>query len=600
MSPEQAAGELDQLGPKSDVYSLGATLFCLLTGRAPFTRDDGEDIVQLLQAVRRGDLRPPRHWKPSTDRALEAVCQKAMALAPADRYGSPRALAEDVERWMADEPVSAYPEPRHRRLARWARRHAPLVAGTGALLTTAVVALTSSTWLISREKSRVEAARSALAISNRALADEKDRVEAARKDAESGYDMARDTVDRMFRDIAFGRLVNNPQTNKIRVELADEALTIYRQFAARRPDDPDVKLALARAEGQAADRHRMVGEFDPARNGYIAAIGILKDLCKRYPGKPDYLRRYAYVEDQFGQLFWMNGRHAEAEPHSREAVRIAGELGRLAPNDPIFASLEALTLMDLARWAALTDHHDEAERLRRRAVERARVVAARFVANRAEGLSPGDRYLLPMALSGHGASLLRLGRTTDAEAVFSEVIGVYRADLKAHPGNNDTEYLLADALNDLGKTLTSAPARRGEALAAEDEAIGLMARLIDRFPEVAAYPPIRAEFRAGRGLTRTDAGQFDGARDDLEAAHRFFADQAERSKDIAAPLQQLGRITGDLARLAARQGRLDEARGLYQRAIEAQERALALAPGSAPDKDLLARHRADLKSLSIR
>ena len=127
-----------------------------------------------------------------------------------------------------------------------------------------------------------------------------------------------------------------------------------------------------------------------------------------------------------------------------------------------------------------------------------------------------------------------------------------------------------------------------------------MARLVDRFPEVAAYPPIRAEFRAQRGLTRTDAGQFDGARDDLEAARRFFADQAERSKDSPAPLQQLGRITGDLARLVVRQGRVEEARGLYQRAIEAQERALSLAPGSVEDKDLLARHRADLKSLNAR
>jgi hypothetical protein len=159
----------------------------------------------------------------------------------------------------------------------------------------------------------------------------------------------------------------------------------------------------------------------------------------------------------------MKGRHAEAEPHSREAVRIAGELGRLDPGDPFFASLEAQTLLDLARWAALTGHHDEAEVLRRRAVERARVVAARFAAGAAEGLSPGDRYLLPTTLAGHGASLLRLGRTTDAEAVFREVIGVHRADLKARPGNNDTEDLLADALNDLGKVLTSAPAR-GERL----------------------------------------------------------------------------------------------------------------------------------------
>src|SRR5262249_4119143 len=162
---------------------------------------------------------------------------------------------------------------------------------------------------------------------------EKDRVDAARRDDESGYALARDTVDRMFRDIAFGRLVNNPQTNKTRVELADEALKIYGQFAARRPDDPDVKLALARAEGQAADRHRMVGELDRARGGYVAAIGILKDLCERHPGQPEYLRRYAYVEDQFGQLLSMQGRNAEAEPHAREAVRIAAEVGRLDPGD---------------------------------------------------------------------------------------------------------------------------------------------------------------------------------------------------------------------------------------------------------------------------
>ena len=105
MSPEQAEGDLDRLGPRSDVYSLGATLYCLLTGRPPF---EGGDIGGILRGVQRGDFRPPRAIDPATDRALEAVCLKAMALKPEDRYGSCRALAEDVERWMADEPVSAW------------------------------------------------------------------------------------------------------------------------------------------------------------------------------------------------------------------------------------------------------------------------------------------------------------------------------------------------------------------------------------------------------------------------------------------------------------------------------------------------------------
>ena len=107
MSPEQAAGRLDQLGPASDVYSLGATLYCLLTGQPPLEGDVGE----VLRRAQRGEFPPPRQVNPSVPAALEAVCLKAMAMKPEDRYASPRALADDVERWLADEPVSAYREP---------------------------------------------------------------------------------------------------------------------------------------------------------------------------------------------------------------------------------------------------------------------------------------------------------------------------------------------------------------------------------------------------------------------------------------------------------------------------------------------------------
>ena len=108
MSPEQAAGRLDLLGPASDVYSLGATLYTLLTGRPPFA---GEDLGEVLRKVQRGEFPRPRESSPWLDPALEAICLKAMALKPEDRYASPRALADDLERWLADEPVSAYREP---------------------------------------------------------------------------------------------------------------------------------------------------------------------------------------------------------------------------------------------------------------------------------------------------------------------------------------------------------------------------------------------------------------------------------------------------------------------------------------------------------
>jgi formylglycine-generating enzyme required for sulfatase activity/tRNA A-37 threonylcarbamoyl transferase component Bud32 len=151
MSPEQAAGRLDRLGPASDTYSLGATLYCLLTGQAPFVR---EDVGVVLAKVPKGDFKRPRQVNAGVPPALEAVCLKAMALKPEDRYGSPRELAGEIERFLADEPVSAYREPFKVRVGRWARRHPAVVAGSTALVFTMLLAVTIGGLLLGQEQTK--------------------------------------------------------------------------------------------------------------------------------------------------------------------------------------------------------------------------------------------------------------------------------------------------------------------------------------------------------------------------------------------------------------------------------------------------------------
>jgi hypothetical protein len=156
MSPEQAAGDERAIGPASDIYNLGATLYQLLTGRPAFPKASTPSVV--LDAVQRADFAPPRQVCPTVPAALQAVCLKAMAREPGDRYASARALSEDLERWLADEPVAAYREPMGERLARVFRKHrlAVLVGTLGLVaITLAALVATLLVYRASREETRL-------------------------------------------------------------------------------------------------------------------------------------------------------------------------------------------------------------------------------------------------------------------------------------------------------------------------------------------------------------------------------------------------------------------------------------------------------------
>ncbi|WP_165226476.1 serine/threonine-protein kinase [Aquisphaera insulae] len=138
MSPEQAEGRLEEIGPASDIYGLGATLYFVLTGSPPFSGASREEV---LARVKAGDFTPPRRLQPRLPAPLEAVVLRAMAFRPQDRYPTARALGEDLDRWLADEPVSAFREPIAARIRRWGRRHRLAVSVTAAASAVAALAL---------------------------------------------------------------------------------------------------------------------------------------------------------------------------------------------------------------------------------------------------------------------------------------------------------------------------------------------------------------------------------------------------------------------------------------------------------------------------
>ncbi|MBX3433090.1 MAG: protein kinase [Pirellulales bacterium] len=151
MSPEQAAGRLNDLGPQSDVYSLGATLFHLLTGDVP--HDASDDIGVLMAQIDRGSFRSPRERERWIPKQLSAICMKALDPLPERRYASAGAMGEDLQRWLSDEPVLAYEDSLAERAFRWMRNHRTLVISAVAAQGVAAAAIVAGSILWSRVQS---------------------------------------------------------------------------------------------------------------------------------------------------------------------------------------------------------------------------------------------------------------------------------------------------------------------------------------------------------------------------------------------------------------------------------------------------------------
>ena len=162
MAPEQAEGQTKQATTAVDIYSLGAILYALLTGRPPFV---GSNPLEVLVQVREREPASPQSLNPKLDRDLAVICLKCLEKDPARRYGSAEALVEDLERWLRCEPVLARPTSQWETARKWVRRKpaiATLAASVALLLMTVAIGSALFAWNLSEKEKQRDAVLSIL------------------------------------------------------------------------------------------------------------------------------------------------------------------------------------------------------------------------------------------------------------------------------------------------------------------------------------------------------------------------------------------------------------------------------------------------------
>ncbi|TWU57703.1 protein kinase domain-containing protein [Rubripirellula reticaptiva] len=233
MSPEQADGRIDEISTRTDIYLLGATLYEILAGLPPH-RDDS--LKRLLPRIIAGEFPPPRDIVADVPPALQAVCLKAMSREPRGRYGSVSEMATDIERWLADEPVSVHRDSRPVLIGRWVRRHRTLAysAAVAATLVTVGSISGSAIWNTLKAKQfRIERENNANALALDVVSAR--RLIELRTSAEGAIDLAEKEIAANRYSSALGvlnraidSLDEEPELRDIQDETAEKAIQLSR------------------------------------------------------------------------------------------------------------------------------------------------------------------------------------------------------------------------------------------------------------------------------------------------------------------------------------------------------------------------------------
>jgi serine/threonine-protein kinase len=547
MSPEQALGQWDIVGPASDVFSLGATLYNLLTNSSPYKSTWSPDVIAEASI---GEIISPRQRKKEVPVALEAICLKAMARKREERYATALELAADLEHWLADEPVSVYCEPWPQRLGRWARRHRGLAASSVAGVAVAAICLAVVSLLMGRKNAELAAANT--------------REQAA-------ADLARRTIEDMTSEDALLFLETQKELRPEQRHFLEQAVAYYQEAVGQEESEQDDQWQHARAYLRMGNLQRRLGLNTEAEATYRAALERYQCLVAEHPQVAEYRQNLGRNHNNLGILLTDLGNRPEAENQFRAALVQFEGLAAEYPEVPAYHQDVAEghsnfgnLLKSLGKWA-------DGEKEYRAALAEQERLASEYPS------VPEYRQKLARSHNNLALLLAELGKRREAEKEYIAAVVEFENLAVDHPQVADYRRALAVSHNNLGHLL----AGLGKPPEAEKEyraALVEQHRLVADHPQVPNYRQELAGTHNNLGILLANLGKQPEAEKEYQAAiaeqERLTAEHPQVPMyhvELAKSHNNLGGLLGDM-------GKWIESQKEFNAALVEQEKLTAQHP----------------------